>query len=164
MPTALLRASGAGNDKRRENHMQEPQVARIVGDCKIPPSVEKIFEEYPKALEQWEIVTKQLDRMGVFGTIDAHEISRYCIIFAKWHICEEKLILHGQTYEHRNSSGEVTLRRRPEADLAAKYSDQMQKIEVQFGMTASARASVDLSQTQHPDVNTPDKYRSSDAG
>ncbi len=153
-PTNQLKASGAGNDKRREANFQEP--IPILGIPRIPDDVQGVMDE--KAREHWDAVCPVLDRMGVLGDIDAHEIARYCVIFAKWYDAEKFLANEGPTYMVMNLQGEKNYKPYPEAALAIKYADQLLKIEGQFGMSPSARASVDISKNPRKGLSTAAKY------
>lgn len=154
-PTALLKATGAGNDKRRQGLFQEP--IPLLGVPAIPAHVEKLMTE--KAREHWDAVSVVLDRMGVLGDIDAHVIARYCITFANWYDCQLFINENGQTYESEASHGGSTVYKPyPEAAMAAKYGEQMLKVEREFGMTASSRASVDVQKQNNKLVSSAEKY------
>ncbi len=142
-PTAMLKISGAGNDKRRESKFQEPQPEICMP--LIPHDVQDVMNQ--DARDHWDAVTPILYRIGVLADIDAFEIARYCIIFSRWLEAERYLGKNGLTYDYINSNDETHYKPYPEAALAIKYSDQLLKIEGQFGMSASARASVDVAKT-----------------
>jgi P27 family predicted phage terminase small subunit len=153
-PTALLKLSGAGNDKRRAARSQEPMP--IMGIPKIPFHVKPLLDKI--AIEHWDAATMVLNRMGVIGDIDAHILARYCIVFSNWYKCQEHASIHGLTYMQMARGGDGVQKATPEAALAVKYSDQLLKIEREFGMTASARASIDVSKTLDKSTSSAGDY------
>ena len=158
-PTAQLKKSGAGNDKRRDKQMLEP--IPIMGVPEIPFHVLPLLDD--KAREHWGATTIVLDRMGVLGDIDAHVMARYCILFSNWYKCQEHSLTEGLTYVHYTAELEGSRKPTPEAAMAVKYGEQMLKIEREFGMTASARASIDLNKAKDPSKSPAGEYLANNA-
>tara|TARA_Y100000310_G_C20370158_1_gene663134 strand:+ start:114 stop:452 length:339 start_codon:yes stop_codon:yes gene_type:complete len=76
------------------------------------------------ALETWHKVSVQLEYMGLLYTVDAPALARYCQATQRWREEDERLV-----------DGEVTTK-------WLNLCDKLLRLEQQFGMTPSARASL----------------------
>lgn len=75
----------------------------------------------------WERVVPELVSLGVMTKLDGFAFSRYCIYSVLW-------------LKELNNPG------RTEATLE-RYANQLQRLETSFGLTPSARASLDTNKT-----------------
>ena len=73
-----------------------------------------------KARVAWKTLIPKLTEMGVIGTCDRNALARYCDFFVRWRAAADL--------------GDM--------DVALKISTHLLRIEQQFGLTPSARASL----------------------
>lgn len=135
-PTAILRLRGSPEASKRKN---EPQP-----DRSIPPCPEWLSEE---AKAVWGIVVPQLSSIGVIGGIDSQALCRYCQLWGRWKQAE----LFLQSNGNADADGEVFA----EVAISHRLSEQLTRLEVEFGMTPSSRTRlrVDKSSTEkQPDT------------
>lgn len=90
----------------------------------------------------WHHVTKICDDMGVLTAADGIMLGRYCRIYQSWLETDNLVQEHGLTYVVKTTSGDKMVRTLPHAQLRTKLSDQMLRIEQEFGLSPSSRSSV----------------------
>lgn len=125
-PTKVLQMRGSW---RGDDRGEEPQPARLAA-----PAPDWLR---PLAKEVWKILYDQLTNLGVIGDVDENTLARYCQTYAKWREAEDYIVEHGSTTY--GAGGEKA---HPMATLAVKYSEQLTRLEAQFGMTPSSRANL----------------------
>jgi P27 family predicted phage terminase small subunit len=127
-PTNILRRRGSW----RGNRPDEPKGPR--GRPRCP----KWLDDEAKAA--WRRVVPRLAAMGVLSLIDGHALVRYCCLWSRWRKAEQFLQGQGEVYLDKDESGRVRgVRPYPQVKIAAQLSEQLLRIEAQFGLTPSAR-------------------------
>ncbi len=124
-PTSVLLMRGSWRGSARKN---EPQPDRS------RPSCPKWLKPDGKAL--WRSLVRELESMGVLGHCDATALARYCQMFAQWRECQTFMELHGATFTSKDGV-EMPY---PQSATALRLSEQMLRLEQQFGLTPAARA------------------------
>jgi len=76
--------------------------------------------------------------MSVVGAVDSESLAVYVSIFARWRECEDFIAKHGMVMSVKNSEGKEY----PQVARSGRLADQLIKLGQQYGMTASARASL----------------------
>ena len=131
-PTKILNMRASLRGQYRNTDEPEPNEG-------IPDPPIKLEGE---ALRIWHYVTETIDDMGVLTNADGLTLARYCTIWVKWRDCEAQIAKHGSTYWVKAKSGDRMLRQLPHAQQAMKLSDQLLRIEQEYGLTAASRANV----------------------
>lgn len=146
-PAAILTMRGSTLAASRGN---EPQP--IMG---APPLPDDLGE--PAELV-WANILEQLDTMGMLAVCDGNALERYCRLVVEWRKLQAFIDQAGTVYTlylcHkitgeplRDASGNKMIRYRqqhPEVGARNKLSGELLKLEIQFGFTPGARASIDL--------------------
>lgn len=133
-PTNILKMRGSWRAKGREG---EPRP-----DASAPRCPKWLR---PEAKRVWRELVPQLERMNVLARCDRNAIARYCQVFAKWRSAEEFLKEHGEVYPEKNASGQTLgLREYPQVSQAIRFSEQLLRLEREFGLTPSARANLSV--------------------
>lgn len=147
-PTVILSRRGSWRAKDRPN---EAEFEATVPRCPVWLRAH--------AKEVWEEIVPNLAAVpGLLKAIDRNALSRYCQTWAKWRECEDFLAKHGNVYPVKNSSGEVTdFKQYPQVNIAIKLQTQLEKTEMQFGMTASARASLSVDSVEPSPADVSDR-------
>lgn len=110
-PTSVLEKRGSWLVKDRK--MTEPQPERGRPTC---PNALK-----DDARKLWRKLVPMLDAMGVLTRIDGTVLERYCVLMVKWR--------HNEAHPTEKSF-----------DKGLRLNEALLKLEVQFGLTPSARA------------------------
>lgn len=130
-PTAVLAARGSWRAKVRDG---EPEASGV-------PVCPDWLNDDAKAV--WFRLLPMLTAMSIVGSVDENALARYAQIFARWKSCEEFIAKHGQVMPVKDESGQVVgMKEFPQVGRASRLADQLLKLEQQFGMTPSARASL----------------------
>lgn len=136
-PTPILEARGSWRAKTRDG---EPEVTGI------PLCPDWLSDD---AKQAWNRLIPMLTSAGIIGEVDENALTRYCQTFALWQICAKFTAEHGMTYPVRNVAGKVTdFKEFAQVGRASRLSDQLLRIEQNFGMTPSARASLSVGTTK----------------
>ena len=135
-PTAILEKRGSWLAKTRTD---EPQFEDGIPEC--PDWLR------PEAKEAWERLIPRLAAVpGLLKAVDENALSRYCQTWAKWRECENFLAKHADTYTIKGRNDKVTgVAQHPQVNTAIKLDAALFAMEKQFGMTASARAGLTVS-------------------
>lgn len=133
-PTATLKL--AGSWRAKENKAEpEPEPSDL-----SPPDWIRA-----EATEAWEQIAPQLAAAGCLARIDEHALARYCQLWARWKAAEQYLQAHGETYPIRNAKGEVKyIQQVPQVGIASSLSQQLTRLEQEFGMTPSSRSRIQV--------------------
>ena len=137
-PTAILKLHGSRAVEQRKG---EP----------IPPSgrprCPSFVDDYAK--QAWKQLIPQLEEMGVLAKIDRTALVRYCQTWSRWRNCAEFINQNGETYPLRDNDGNVKcLQQWPQVGIYNKLADSLLRLEVQFGLTPSARAGLTVQKKQ----------------
>ena len=125
--------------------------ARVPVEIPEPPNLVK-----GEAKKIWERTAERLEKLGVINSIDESALVRYCLAYARFIEVEkeiEKLNREGKK-EGKLFKGLVT--KTPSGyeqqsvlfQIRSKCHEEMKGFEAVFGMTPSARTSVDVSPQQ----------------
>jgi P27 family predicted phage terminase small subunit len=138
-PTAILEARGSWLAKTRKD---EPQAEGV------PLCLDWLTDEGKLA---WNRLIPMLRGIGVVGAVDENALARYCDMLARWKLCVQFVNENGMTHPVRGPNGQITMFREfAEVDRASRLSDQLLRIEQQFGMTPASRASLAIDTTKQP--------------
>ena len=134
-PTSILKLRDSWRAKGRTG---EPEFEDGIPEC--PDWLR------PEAKEAWERVIPRLAAVpGLLKAIDGNALARYCQTWAKWRECEDFLAKHGDVFPTKNKRGDVTgFVQYPQVNTAIKLDAALFAMEKQFGMTASARAGLNV--------------------
>jgi P27 family predicted phage terminase small subunit len=132
-PTKLLHLRGSWRAKGREGREPTPApVARF-----DPPAWLS-----PEAKQVWGRVIRHLKPLGLITRLDMHVMARYCELFVMWRHAAEYVNHYGLHQPIKNAKDKVIgMRIAPYARMMVTLSTELLKIEREFGMTPSARAS-----------------------
>lgn len=130
-PTKVLKARGSWRANTRvDEPMPEPGTPAkpgwLTGDAK----------------KAWQVVTEQLESLGMLTIIDGTALVRYCTLWAEWVECAKTIRKRGSTEVIADKNGNVMTVDRPEVARHLKIGEQLLKLEREFGMTPAARASL----------------------
>lgn len=101
----------------------------------------------------WQQLTSMLFNLRVIGMIDTFPLERYCRNFIRWRAAMDFIAEHGETYSTLDKLGNVRFLPYPQVGIAAKLSDSLLKVEVQFGLTPSARSRIKVSAPKENEKN-----------
>lgn len=85
----------------------------------------------------WHLLIPQLATIGLATKLDRNALTRYCRLFARWMNAEKHLQKHGTTI-----ATEKQVVAAPEVREADSLASQLLRLEQNFGLTPSARASL----------------------
>jgi P27 family predicted phage terminase small subunit len=101
--------------------------------------------------------------MDLLSITDAEALTRYCAMLARWKACEEFIKKHGDAFPVKNDAGKVThFRMFPHVQESRLLADQLLRLEMNFGLTPSARARLSLFDRgpKAPETNQFEEYLS----
>jgi P27 family predicted phage terminase small subunit len=107
-----------------------------VGDGQFTPQMGK--PAAPKYLTArgkscWRYMVKHLDNMGVLAMTDRNALARYCHLYARWRDAVDHVTQFGDVDDGKE---------RVQAKREITLSEQLLKLEREFGLTPSARARI----------------------
>ena len=103
-------------------------------------------------LDAWHEIAPQLFDMRVLDDVDRTALGRYCVAYAAWREAEETIAVRGKVYPVLKPDGTLKIMRKsPYVELAFEASREMSRLESEFGLTPSARASLKVEMA--PDRN-----------
>lgn len=129
-PTALKVLEG--NPGHRPLNRAEARPKPIAPDC--PSWLDA------GAKREWRRIAPALERLGLLTEIDGAALAGYCQSYARWRQCQEVLRKKGLTFE--TQSGYLSAR--PEVAIGNRALIEVRAFCVQFGLTPSARARMQL--------------------
>lgn len=133
-PTATLKVRGSWRADARKNE-PEPELGK-------PPCPAWLCKEAKLA---WRRIVPQLDDMGVLAKIDGNTLTRYCSLWVRWRRAAEFIQEKGEVYSLKDDEGQVKcVQQWPQVAIVNKLGAELLKIEQNFGMTPSSRASVQV--------------------
>lgn len=98
------------------------------------------------ANEMWNELIPLLHKMKILTLQDKNVLERYCIMWARWKMAEEYIRINGSFIEKKDDDGNVYGMFEPmQVKQANDLADKLLRIEVQFGLTPSARSRVEVS-------------------
>lgn len=135
-PTALKLLRG--NPGKRKLNDEEPQ-----------PDGRPVCPSWllPEAKRKWRNLIPQLRVLGVATKIDGDALAQYCQVWARWKEAEEFIAKHGSVISIRDDEGVVKyLTQVPQVAIARHLLAIMQRLQCEYGMTASARSQLHVEQ------------------
>lgn len=105
------------------------------------------------ASEHWDEHFDVLDRIGVFTRVDSATFARYCDLWEKWKAARDFITDKGTCYPIKNFEGEVIgLQRYPQMNDYNQLSQQITRLEQEFGMTPSSRTGIQTVGHKEPSI------------
>lgn len=121
-----------GNPGHEKLNRSEPKPRPVAPDCPGWLTAE--------AKREWQRIAPALERLGLLTEIDGAALAGYCQSYARWRQCQEVLKRKGLTFQTK--SGYVAAR--PEVAIGNRALIELRAFCVQFGLTPSARARMQL--------------------
>ena len=135
-PTSLLKLRGSPLVSKRRDRTEAKGPAG-------KPTCPSWLDEDAKAA--WRQIVPLLDAMGVLTRIDCNALSRYCRLWSRWRKAEAFIQEKGDMYPIKDESGRVKcFQQWPQVAIASKLSQQLTRLEQEFGMTPSARTRIQI--------------------
>lgn len=150
-PTKLLMLRGSKYARRKDH---EPNLG---GRAPAIPDYLKSVDEK----KAWYFTVKQLSSAGLLSRIDQFALGRYVRLYIQWRKMDEFVAEYGEVYpivapDHAKPLGFGVF---PQAVMARKYADMLLRLECEFGMTPSARASLGMALTPAPGKTSGEKSK-----
>lgn len=93
-----------------------------------------------RAAKFWDRLVPELKRLGLATRLDANALGRYVDMLVRWLDARTWLDKHGDTYEVKHEDGSTRyVAQYPQVAIYRNLNNALLKIEVEYGMTASAR-------------------------
>jgi len=103
----------------------------------------------------WKQTVLILEEMGVLGTADKNALARYCHTWDRWLQASRDVELNGDTFvTDKGYEG-----RRPTSILMDRLSEQIERLEKEFGLTPASRPRL-VATVEPKDNGIPDKLAS----
>ena len=143
-PTNALKLRGSWRAKSRKNEpdvdVEKPLLPSwLTADAKIV----------------WRQLSRDLESMGVLAKVDKNVLIRYCDMFARWKKCAAYIAKNGEANEIITGKS-VYRQQHPEVGIYNKLTQQLLRIEQEFGLTPSARSRISL--PEKPKQNDKSKF------
>lgn len=129
-PTALLKAQGTYDASRHKDRFEADGT----------PSAPTI----QSANETFEYLVKKLDDLGVVAEIDAMALQMLADAWEDYQVARNVIKEQGPTYSTTTAQGDLMWRPRPEVLMMNQSWTKVEKMMVQFGLTASSRAKISV--------------------
>ena len=141
-PTALrvLR-----NDERLKYEKPRNEPQPTADNLAAPPHL------YGTALEKWKELRAVLEPAGLLTDADKDSLAQYCINWQLYLICIETIKKEGMVIEFDSGSGKNYRQTSPHTVTMLKLQAAMVRASKEFGLTPSARASLDLGEKKEID-------------
>jgi len=121
----------------------------------MPPKVRKAKAKFrlgTRGRKLWRDLSQQLEATGILTTLDLHALSRLCYLVQEWETLLAYIEEHGRSYEIYFEQTEQEIKagsaqrlkkicQRPEVILMNQLGKEINRLEQQFGLTPSTRAS-----------------------
>ena len=129
-PTALLKAQGTYDASRHKDRFEADGT----------PSAPTI----QSANETFDYLVKKLDDLGVVAEIDAMALQMLADAWEDYQVAGNVIKEQGPTYSTTTAQGDLMWRPRPEVLMMNQSWAKVEKMMVQFGLTASSRAKISV--------------------
>lgn len=103
-----------------------------------------------RAVEMWDRVVPELQRLGLISRIDLAVLAEFCVQWALWRDSLDDIAANGPTIPGARGRGERV--KNPAVTVANGAADRMRSCAVQLGLTPAARLRMTL-----PDVDDQDE-------
>ena len=154
-PTKPLQIKGS----RRFNSRKRTDPSYQAGDA-IGPTVDMVYPEWfwEDCEAVWEDVITHLTPLGYIGQMDRNALARYCFLLLQWRKAKEFIEQHGQVLPTKDPKGRVKITVLPQFKILMALSNDLLRMEHEFGMTPSARAGFGI-QRESGERRDPNKSR-----
>ena len=129
-PTALHKAQGTYQPVRHANKLE-------VAGTPSQPTIQS-------ANETFDWLVKKLDDMGVVAEVDGMALQMLADAWEDYQVHRNVIKEHGPTYATTTAQGDTMWRPRPEVLMMNQAWTKVEKMMVQFGLTASSRAKISV--------------------
>lgn len=147
----LLQGTPGGRHKLNKAEPKPPKVRKAKPSFHLNKEAKRIFKR----------AAEHLEKLGILTEVDLSALTRYADIFAKWlqakDFIEQKGLAYAvfeyQTPEERKEGKEKRLKHMqqfPHVNIYRAYGAELTRLEMQFGMTPSARASLSVQPLSDP--------------
>jgi P27 family predicted phage terminase small subunit len=130
MPTAMLKANGTYEPGKHGQRFEADGT----------PSAPTI----QSANETFDYLVKKLDDLGVVAEIDAMALQMLADAWEDYQVARNVIKEQGPTYSTTTAQGDLMWRPRPEVLMMNQSWAKVEKMMVQFGLTASSRAKISV--------------------
>lgn len=113
----------------------------------VPPPGDIVPPDYVvgRAREKWDDIVPKLKAMGLMTTADIETFARYCVVWEQWAKCLEQIRRGLDVLVMKDADGKVRyMQVSPAATMFSKHGQTLLRIEQEFGLTPSARASMEV--------------------
>ena len=141
-PTALRVLK---NDERLKYEQPRNEPKPSANNLSAPPHL------YGSALEKWDELREVLEPAGLMTDADKDSLAQYCVNWQLYLVCIEKIKNEGMIMEFNGGSGKNYRQASPHTVTMLKLQAAMVKTSKEFGLTPSARASLDLGEKKAVD-------------
>jgi P27 family predicted phage terminase small subunit len=137
IPGKILHIRGSRYAKDRLEH--EPELG---GRAPAIPD----YLKSPEEKKCWHYLVKQIHTAGLLAYVDQFALGRYVRLYIQWRAMDAFVKEHGECYPiyDKERARPVGVAVFPQTFLARRYADQLLRLEQEFGMTPSARASLGI--------------------
>lgn len=129
-PTEVLKRRGS----RRAKEPARVAEVKAAGEPVCPTWLD------PAARDCWTWLAGELKTLRLLAAIDANTLARYCRTWSRWQRCQAVLIQHGETYVAIGSTGQESIKKRPEVEICARLATELATLEGALGLSPAARA------------------------
>lgn len=105
----------------------------------------------PDAAKEFRRLVKQLSEMQLIGSIDQNALARYASTWVRWRQAIQMIERGGEVTVLKDSDGKVKyVQQSPFSTIARQLSDQLGRLEGEFGMTPSSRSRIEVAPAPPP--------------
>ena len=130
MPTAMLKANGTYEPGKHGQRLEAEGTPST-------PTVQS-------ANETFDWLVKKLDDLGVVAEVDAMALQMLADAWEDYQVARNVIKEQGPTYSTTTAQGDLMWRPRPEVLMMNQSWAKVEKMMVQFGLTASSRAKISV--------------------
>lgn len=130
-PPGLKLIEGRGNGRDSGGRKVKPPP----GFVRLPPDPPDFLDG--DALDEWERVVPELQRLQLTKPVDAAALTAYCLAWQR--MCDAQRTINAEGLLHENSQGRV---RHPAVAILESASKDLRAWAHEFGLTPSAEANV----------------------
>ena len=129
-PTAILKAQGTFDASRHKNRLEADGVP-------VQPAIQSSDDTF-----EW--LVKKLDDLGVVAEVDAMALQMLADSWEDYQSARAVIKEQGPTYSTTTAQGDLMWRPRPEVSMMNASWSKVEKMMIQFGLTASSRAKIEM--------------------
>ncbi len=107
----------------------------------------------PEARTVWRYVVRELTKLGVIAKADKNPLERYCRLVIEERKLAEWVDKYGLSFPLKDGDGKVKcFQQFPEVAQLNRTRTELLKLEVQFGLTPSARTRIQVEPQEKPEA------------